>query len=118
MYQLEFFGELGSERYEICTQAYLMTDRTIAVAEWMDVVYLQRKFKEIGKPSEQTANGITLLELDGDASIVLERSEMKLLLEFLERPIWRVHVLERVITTRDWLKGIPELERKLSKVPE
>jgi hypothetical protein len=107
MTKLVFAGEPARDRYEVCIQSILLTDRTPQVAEWDIIVDLLKKLKKIGTalPLRQ---GVTIYELapapDGiHHTIDLEKAELKTLMDFIERPIWRVHFLEKVLDTKSWL---------------
>lgn len=116
MYELSFEGEKGSERYEICIQALLLTAKKIEVSEWDEVVALLRKLKKIGRPTT-VLQGIQLYDLqEGGASLLLEKNERTKLLEFIEQPIWRPHILEQVMDVKVWLKDMTEVE--VTKKPE
>lgn len=96
----------GIRNYEISFQAIALSDKQIPVSEWDDVVELIKKLKTVGRPAKEKLGKTQLYDLkDGGGEVVLERSEHKLLVEMIERPIWRPMVIEDAAATKEWLKA-------------
>lgn len=114
--QLEFTpDETGRKRYELCTQAFLLTPRTPQVGEYADVVGTMRALKKIGVPSDTVVGGthVTLYDLqDEGGTILLERSEWRLLTQWIKEPMWRAVVLEAVIECQEWLDSFDPSKKK------
>lgn len=114
--QLEFTpDEVGRKRYELCTQAFILTPRTPKVSEYADVVGAMQALKKIGVPSDTVVGGqhVTLYDLqDEGGTISLERSEWHLLTQWVKEPMWRAVVLEAVIDCQEWLDGYDPSKKK------
>lgn len=114
MTKLIFSGEDAASKYEICYQAVVLSDRQVQISEWDTVVDLLRKLKAVGNVAKEKTAGTELYELASSnggmvfPAVDLEKSELKLLIEFIERPIWRPSGLERVLNTRKWLKELQD----------
>lgn len=115
MITLRFEGDEGTTRYEICTQAILLTQKTVQLGEYDDVISLLKKLKGIGHPAKERVGSIVLYDLGEDGgSIDLERSESNALVDFIKQPMWRPPVLEDVRGTIQWIEAAskkPKLEK-------
>jgi hypothetical protein len=119
MYKLDFTDDdLGRKRYEICTQALILTGKvsggkTVAVSEWDEVVDLLKALKAAGTKSKQLVGGAALYDLNEGGSVVfLEKAEHKLLLDFVKQPMW---VPEGVEDAREVVKWLEELKYERGK---
>jgi len=109
MISLEFTpDEVGHARYEICTQAFILTTYQPRLDEYDDIASVLRKLKAIGEPNKIVANGTNLTVYDlveGGGVVELERSEWKTLFDFVNRPIWRAGTIEVVLDCKNWLNS-------------
>lgn len=107
MYKLGFEpNELGRQRYEICSQAFIMTTRIPQPNEYDEVVDTMRLLKQAGVPTN-IAQGRQLYDLHRDGSIVmLTNPQHRCLIDYIKTPIWQPVILEQVVETRKWLEGL------------
>lgn len=126
MYKLIFEdNELDRQRYEMCYQAVVRSDKAPEMGDWDDVIALLRKLKSIGEPDKSAVIGggknaqkKTLYDLTaGGGEIELERSEYKFLLECVKRPIWPTVHVEDAQDTKIWLESLKP-EPKIKKVED
>lgn len=114
MYKLDFTDdEQGRERFEICYQAIVMTNKDVTRENEDDFIHTLKKLKSISLESRDDQGkkiklgGIVLRDLqDGGGTIELERSEHSLLLDCIKRPIWRPIVLEQKKECENWIAGM------------
>lgn len=109
MFKLEFTDTpSGKELYEIVSQSYAVSQRPIRFDEWDTAVDLLRKIKSLGTPTEKLPDGTQLFDLrSGGGEIELAKAEMNFLLSMMEGCSWKPLSMEKVVTTRDWLKNLP-----------
>lgn len=109
MFVLSFEGEKGRERFEICYIAVTLTQRQVAVSEWDDVVGLLKALKSCGVMTKDKIAGtdVDLCDLVEGRQCTLQRSEQKVLLDFISQPIWRPAKIEAVQECKAWIAGIP-----------
>lgn len=116
MYALEFKAgdEVSETRYSTCYVAIAITQKQVAVAEWDDVIALMKKLKAVGRDSKEKVQGASLYILGEEGGTVhLERSEHRMLVDFVKQPIWRPTGLEEARNVLKWLEGLkPEEEAK------
>jgi hypothetical protein len=123
MYSLKFEDdETGRKRYEIATQSLLLagktqgSNRTVQVSEWDEVIDLLKALKGGGVKSKQNILGTFLYDLqDGGATVLLEKAEHKLLIDFIKQPIWQPEGIEAAKECVQWLSGL-EYQRGSKKV--
>lgn len=104
-------NEEGKKRYEMCYQAVAMvpSDYRVPHTDWDDVVGLVKKLKAIGEASSAKIGTHALYDLqEGGGEVILERSEMKKLIEFVKLPIWRPLAIEEAQALVKWLEAIPK----------
>jgi hypothetical protein len=107
--------DTGRQRYEILFQSVALSQKQCQVSDWDDVVGLVKKLKSIGNPAKERIGTHVLYDLqDGGGEIVLERSEAKLLLEFVSQPIWRPLAIPDALAVRKWLENIPKVSGSLN----
>lgn len=103
--------EEGKKRYEMCYQAIAMVPRDYSIPQtkWDDVIGLVKKLKSVGEESETMLGSHHLYDLqEGGGEIMLERSEMKLLVELVGLPIWRPLAIEDAQNLKKWLEAVPK----------
>lgn len=101
----------GRERYEMCYQAIALVpaDMRVPFSDWDDVVGLVNKLKSIGDEGKEKLGQIKLYDLqEGGGEVLLERSEMKKLIDFIKLPIWRPLAIEKAQQLLKWLEAIPK----------
>lgn len=113
MYALKFEGQVGETRYKRCYTTAFTPGRAPAVAEWADLLELQKKLRSVGKQVAEAPTGTELpsvYELAADAVVSLERSELQLLLALMKSPMWQAHILATVQECVTWLESLkPEV---------
>lgn len=118
MYELRFEGNAqGRERYEICWQAAMATNKPPTKDNEDDFIDLIRAIKKIGTFSGQYLgqSGIKLYDLQDDGgTLFLEKSVYKLLIACLAETGWRPPVLEQKRECEDWLKSLTEVSGSLA----
>lgn len=119
MFEVKFEdNDNGRQRYELSFQAVAMSQKQIATSEWDDVIDLIRKLKEIGNPASEKIGHTVLYDLqDGGGTILLEKGEMKALIDFVAQPIWRPMALEDAQSLKKWLEVIPKAPGSLKSGP-
>jgi hypothetical protein len=109
VYEVKFTNDdRGRQRYEICHQAIVLSQRPTEVGDWDDIISLLKKIKSIGLPGKDRIGKFPLYELEDEGDLVLENSEMRQLIGFITQPIWRPEILEDVQETKRWLEGLPK----------
>lgn len=107
MFVINFDGSKEHRaHFEICYQAIIATDKEATRDNEDDFIALLQKMKRVSTEAAEKLGGIKLRDLqEGGASLALDRSEHKLLVACIERPIWRPVILEQ---KRDALKFVKE----------
>lgn len=101
--------EEGRKRYEICSQALLLTQRKVDVSEWDEVIDLVKAIKDAGTKTSQQLNGIFLYDLmEGGAEVNLEKAEAKLLVSFIRQPMWRPEGVAEAKSVALWVEEIKD----------
>ncbi len=119
MYEVKFEdNEIGRQRYEMAFQAVALTQKQVPVSEWDDVVDLIRKLKEIGDPAKESIGATALYNLcEGGGTVLLEKGEMKALIDFVGQPIWRPLALENARELKKWLESLEHQPGSLKSGP-
>lgn len=101
--------DVGRRHYEMAFQAIAMTQKQTPISDWDDVIDLIRKLKSVGTPAKQKVGSKELYDLqEGGGEILLEKGEMKCLLDYIGQPIWLPLALEDAQELKKWLEAIPK----------
>lgn len=115
MYTLDFTvgPEQEQMRFQICLNAFLMTNRVPPVAEYDAIVGVLRKLKQHAVRVEKI-RGIQIYALEQNVSLEFTEEELHCILSHVNHPIWTPAALEDVVDTREWLQeflGVRRLAR-------
>lgn len=119
MFELIFDpNKVGQERFEICWQAVMLTNKPVTRDNEDDFISLMKKLKSISSEDKgNVVGGVTLRDLNPEGgTIYLERSEKKLLLEnCIRSDIWRPVILEKKKETEEWIAVLKEVAGSTAK---
>lgn len=95
-------------RYTTCYTSLAASARAPQMDEWDDVIALMKKLKGVGRDSgTRLQNGAAMYRLnEGAATVRLERSEHKALINFINQPMWLPAALESARECKLWLESL------------
>lgn len=105
MIVLDFTGK--PEEYGVCQGALVLTQRPVAPDEREDYIDLMDRFEAIGSQIPGLPRRIYELDLTrSPAEVLVERSELKVLREAIDKAVWTPEGLRAVVKTLKWLEGM------------
>jgi hypothetical protein len=125
VYQLDFTPDKNkispispAERFGVCMQAIITTQRPTPKEAWDDVIGLLKKLKSLADETKLSDGNLNFKLKPGGGIIELERGERSQLLQFIDAGLWNPLGLEAVKATKVWIDTTAEQDQpplKLSK---
>jgi hypothetical protein len=103
----------AEERFGVCMQSVITTQRATHKDAWDDVIGLLKKLKSIATETKISDINTNYKLAPGGGVIELERGERSQLLQFIDAGLWNPLGLEAVRATKTWIDNLQEEDNKL-----